>query len=144
MPSTFYFHFPPHARTLACVPRIFPFSRSYVAFAAGAATSVGGVVFPRYDSADRHCRNCETFKGFAGERLVDGTVLSPLLLTRGEFEAIRDFRKHALPGHWQRCYSPQVQNAVIFSSLNTVPVFKLLKMMVTSQVSIEGKGKAEA
>ena len=59
-------------------------------------------------------------------------VLSPLLLTRGEFEAIRDFRKQALPG--QRIYSPQVQTAV----------FKLLKMMITSKVSIKGKGKDEA
>ena len=59
-------------------------------------------------------------------------MLSPLLLTRGEFEAIRDFRKHALPG--QRSYSPQVQNAV----------YELLKMMVKSQVSVKGKGKAKA
>jgi len=57
--------------------------------------------------------------------------VSPIMLTRGEHEAIRDFRKQALPG--QRCYSPQVQNAV----------FELLKMMVTSKVSAKGKGKAE-
>jgi hypothetical protein len=56
-------------------------------------------------------------------------VLSPLLLTRGEFEAIRDFRKQALPGQ-SRSYSPQVQDAV----------FKLLKMLVTSQVFNKGKG----
>jgi hypothetical protein len=65
-------------------------------------------------------------------------VLSPLLLTRGEFEAIQDFRKEALPG--QPCLSPRVQHAV----------FELLKMMVTSRVAtrekenLKGKGKAKA
>jgi len=86
----------------------------------------------RYDSADRHCGNCHTFKRFANESFEKGMALSPLLLTRGEFEAIRDFRKQALPG--QRCYSPQVQNAV----------FELLKMMVTCRVSTKGKGKDKA
>ena len=52
------------------------------------------------------------------------------MLSRGEYQAIRDFRNQALPG--QPCYSPQVQNAV----------FELLKMMVTSKV--KGKGKAKA
>ena len=106
---------------LALWPAAFSISRPYVAF-----RRRGG----RYDSADRHCGHCEAFKGFADESSKKGMVLSPLLLTRGEFEAIRDFRKQSQPG--KRCYSPQVQTAV----------FKLLKMMVTSKVSIKGKGKA--
>jgi len=63
---------------------------------------------------------------------ADGMTPSPILLNRGEFEAIRDFRKQLPQG--QRCYSPQVQNAV----------FELLKMMVTSKVPVQGKGKGKA
>jgi hypothetical protein len=117
--AKYVFYFLPSRGALACVFH-FPFLRRI--------RRRGG----RYDSADRHCGHCEAFRGFAAESSKKGMVLSPLLLTRGEFEAIRDFRKQALPG--QRIYSPQVQTAV----------FKLLKMMITSKVSIKGKGKDEA
>jgi hypothetical protein len=59
-------------------------------------------------------------------------VVSPLLINRGEFLAIQEFRGKGCPD--QTTYHPDIQSAVL----------KLLKMMVKSKLLFKGKGKAKA
>jgi len=72
----------------------------------------------RYDSASRHCKSCA---GFQQIRAESGIKVTPVQLTRGEYEAVQDFRKKARPG--QGAYSEPILNAV----------FKVLMMMATSK-----------
>jgi hypothetical protein len=59
-------------------------------------------------------------------------VVYPLLISRGEFDAIKEFRNEGCPE--QVSYHANVQSAVL----------KLLKMMVKSKLLFKGKGKAKA
>ena len=61
-------------------------------------------------------------------------MVYPLLISRGEFDAIRNFRNQGCPDQVATGYHPDVQSAVL----------KLLKMMVKSKLLFKGKGKAKA
>ena len=56
------------------------------------------------------------------------------MISRGEFDAIRNFRNQGCPDQVATGYHPDVQSAVL----------KLLKMMVKSKLLFKGKGKAKA
>jgi hypothetical protein len=87
----------PHSGLLPSSPLPpFPFNifRSHVAFRAG-----------RHDSAKRHCVKCPGFK-----ELGRGLEIFPVKVTRGEYEAIKEFRKNSVLG--QGILSPPVESAL--------------------------------
>ncbi|KAH9994344.1 hypothetical protein BJV74DRAFT_831601 [Russula compacta] len=60
----------------------------------------------RYDSTERHCQNCPGFK-----ELNTAGQMYPMELTKGEFKAVRDYRRSAHPSQAQGTYPLLVQNA---------------------------------
>ncbi|KAH9981715.1 hypothetical protein BJV74DRAFT_854080, partial [Russula compacta] len=67
----------------------------------------------RYDSTERHCKNCPGYQEIDTENHV-----YPIELTKGEFTAVQEYRKSASPE--QQTYSTLLKNAT----------FKILQMVV--------------
>jgi hypothetical protein len=75
----------------------------------------------RGDSSDRHCGPCAGFKEIRAKCQKLGMEITSVQITRGEFEAVQDFRKNVQAR--QEIYPEPVLNAV----------FKLLVMMATGK-----------
>ncbi len=71
----------------------------------------------RHDSSGRHSDNCAGFAQFSEECEEHGVYLSPVLVTKGEFNAVQTFRKTGGP---EDVVPPLVQSVV----------YKLLVMLV--------------
>lgn len=70
----------------------------------------------RYDSTERHCKNCPGYK-----EINTADNLYPIELTKAEFKAVQDHRKRAHPE--QQVYPLLLQNAVS----------KVIKMVLEDQ-----------
>ncbi|KAI0306862.1 hypothetical protein B0F90DRAFT_1813722 [Multifurca ochricompacta] len=64
----------------------------------------------RYDSTERHCKNCEGFAELRENAKID--TLYPLAITKGEFQAVQDHRRRLRPGRDVDA-PPLVENAIM-------------------------------
>jgi hypothetical protein len=65
----------------------------------------------RYDAGVRHCTNCPGFEEMAEYYCGEGQTLIPVEVTRGEFEAVLEFRRNAQPD--EENDSPAVLDATL-------------------------------